>query len=143
MEFRVLGPLEVRSDERALDLGPPGVSDRAAVITDIHANLPALQARWRASTSWASRRSGRLRPASQHQRNAGPYRLTAGGRARVVPGFEGVAVHDGWAPYRNYDGCDHGLCNIHHLRELEAAAEAGHGWPVAMSCLLIGHQGSR
>jgi hypothetical protein len=70
MEFRVLGPLGVRADERALDLGPPSVSDRAAVITDIHANLPALQARWRASTSWASRRStaagsGRLRPASQ------------------------------------------------------------------------------
>jgi hypothetical protein len=72
-----------------------------------------------------------------------PISLDGRGPARVVPGFEGVAVHDGWAPYRNYDGCDHGLCNIHHLRELEAAAEAGHGWPVAMSCLLIGHQGSR
>jgi len=52
--------------------------------------------------------------------------------AGVLPGFEGVAVHDGWAPYRNYPGCEHGLCNIHHLRELQAAAEAGHTWPVAM-----------
>ena len=57
--------------------------------------------------------------------------------AGVLPGFEGVAVHDGWAPYRNYQGCEHGLCNIHHLRELQAAAEAGHTWPLAMSCLLL------
>ena len=57
--------------------------------------------------------------------------------AGVLPGFQGVAVHDGWAPYRNYGGADHALCNIHHLRELEAAAEAGHSWPMAMSCLLL------
>lgn len=57
--------------------------------------------------------------------------------AGVLPDFKGVAVHDGWAPYRNYEGADHGLCNIHHLRELQAAAEQGHSWPVAMSCLLL------
>jgi hypothetical protein len=55
----------------------------------------------------------------------------------VLPDFTGVAVHDGWAPYRKYEGADHGLCNIHHLRELEGAAEQGHSWPVAMSCLLL------
>jgi hypothetical protein len=57
--------------------------------------------------------------------------------ANVLPGFSGVAVHDGWAPYRNYTDCEHGLCNIHHLRELQAAVEAGHSWPLAMSCLLL------
>ncbi|MCA1699968.1 MAG: IS66 family transposase [Actinobacteria bacterium] len=57
--------------------------------------------------------------------------------ADVLPAFVGVAVHDGWAPYRNYDGCWHALCNVHHLRELQAAGEAGHTWPVAMSCLLL------
>jgi transposase len=57
--------------------------------------------------------------------------------AGVLPAFEGVAVHDGWAPYRNYPGCDHGLCNVHHLRELQAASEAGHVWSLAMSCLLL------
>ncbi|MGH3264147.1 MAG: IS66 family transposase [Trebonia sp.] len=57
--------------------------------------------------------------------------------AGVLPDFTGVAVHDGWAPYRNYDRCEHGLCNIHHLRELQAAIEAGHLWPLAMSCLLL------
>jgi transposase len=57
--------------------------------------------------------------------------------AGVLPSFRGVAVHDGWAPYRNYDTAEHALCNVHHLRELVAAAEAGHTWPVAMSCLLL------
>ncbi|MGH9654048.1 MAG: IS66 family transposase, partial [Bryobacteraceae bacterium] len=57
--------------------------------------------------------------------------------AGVLPGFHGVAVHDGWAPYRNYTDCAHSLCNIHHLRELQAAIEAGYLWPVAMSCLLM------
>lgn len=57
--------------------------------------------------------------------------------AGVLPDFTGVAVHDGWAPYRNYERCEHGLCNIHHLRELQAAIEAGHNWPLAMSCLLL------
>ncbi|MCA1701711.1 MAG: IS66 family transposase, partial [Actinobacteria bacterium] len=57
--------------------------------------------------------------------------------AGVLPGFAGVAVHDGWAPYRNYPDCEHGLCNIHHLRELQGATEAGHTWPLAMSCLLL------
>ncbi|MCA1680956.1 MAG: IS66 family transposase, partial [Actinobacteria bacterium] len=57
--------------------------------------------------------------------------------AAVLPGFEGVAVHDGWQPYRSYTGCEHALCNGHHLRELVAAEEAGHSWPLAMSCLLL------
>jgi hypothetical protein len=57
--------------------------------------------------------------------------------ANVLPAFRGVAIHDGWAPYRHYDECEHGLCNIHHLRELQAAVEAGHSWPLAMSCLLM------
>lgn len=45
----------------------------------------------------------------------------------VLPGFCGVAVHDGWAVYRGYD-CTHALCNTHHPRELQAVAEGGQDW---------------
>jgi len=74
---------------------------------------------------------------SAHSRRGGEAIDAAG----VLPDFKGVAVHDGWAPSRNYEGAEHGLCNIHHLRELEAAAEQGHGWPLAMSCLLLDTKG--
>lgn len=36
----------------------------------------------------------------------------------ILPGFQGVSVHDGWAAYRAHASCRHALCNIHHLREL-------------------------
>jgi transposase len=45
--------------------------------------------------------------------------------AGVLPAFGGVAVHDGWASYRGYEQISHGLCNAHHLRELQAIAEQG------------------
>ena len=54
--------------------------------------------------------------------------------AGVLPGFQGVAVHDAWSPYWSYTQATHALCNAHHQRELDAiAAEAGSGgrlsWP--------------
>lgn len=56
----------------------------------------------------------------------------------VLPGFSGVAVHDGWAPYRGYSDCEHALCNGHHLRELAGVGEQkGQAWAVAMAELLI------
>jgi transposase len=57
--------------------------------------------------------------------------------AGVLPGFTGVAVHDGWAPYRSYENALHALCGAHHLRELTAAQEAGQRWALAMICLLL------
>jgi len=36
----------------------------------------------------------------------------------IIPLYEGVLIHDHWKPYLSYD-CLHGLCNAHHLRELQ------------------------
>lgn len=57
--------------------------------------------------------------------------------AGVLPGYRGVAVHDGWKPYKSYTDAIHALCNGHHLRELLAAEEAGETWAPGMSCLLL------
>jgi transposase len=57
--------------------------------------------------------------------------------AGVLPDFRGVAVHDGWAPYRSFEDAKHALCGAHHLRELTAAHEHGQAWALGMSCLLL------
>lgn len=55
----------------------------------------------------------------------------------ILPGFQGTAIHDGWAPYRKYD-CLHGLCNAHHLRELTCIHELyGQRWAKNMIDLLV------
>jgi transposase len=41
----------------------------------------------------------------------------------ILPGFTGIAVHDGWGPYARYE-CEHALCNAHHLRELVFVLES-------------------
>jgi transposase len=43
--------------------------------------------------------------------------------AGILPAFGGIAVHDGFTPYRAY-GSAHQLCNAHHLRELAAISDA-------------------
>ncbi len=35
----------------------------------------------------------------------------------ILTDFHSVSVHDGWQAYWRY-ACEHGLCNVHHLREL-------------------------
>lgn len=42
--------------------------------------------------------------------------------AEILPNYLGVLIHDHWKPYFKYP-CRHSLCNSHHLRELERAAE--------------------
>ena len=50
----------------------------------------------------------------------------------ILPGFKGVAVHDGWASCREYAGT-HALCNAHPLRELIYQEEtSGQAWPRKM-----------
>jgi hypothetical protein len=40
----------------------------------------------------------------------------------ILPNFKGRAIHDDLPSYFRY-GCDHGLCNVHHLRSLEFLLE--------------------
>ena len=58
--------------------------------------------------------------------------------AEVLPGFAGVAVHDGWAPYWRFAHATHALCGAHLLRELDAIADQpGQGWAAGMAELLV------
>jgi transposase len=61
----------------------------------------------------------------------------------VLPAFTGIAVHDGWKPYKTYTGAGHALCNAHHLRELAAVtqnapAERPEAWASDLADLLVG-----
>jgi transposase len=61
----------------------------------------------------------------------------------ILPSFGGVAMHDGWAAYRTYEGCSHALCNAHHLRELTFIEEEHEQvWAGAMKRLLVRIEGS-
>lgn len=55
----------------------------------------------------------------------------------VLSEYEGILCHDHWKPYYRYK-CTHALCNAHHLRELERAAEHDdQHWAKQMKKLLL------
>ena len=55
----------------------------------------------------------------------------------VLQSFAGTLCHDHWKPYFQLS-CEHALCNAHHLRELEFAAEHdGQTWARKMQVLLL------
>ena len=54
-------------------------------------------------------------------------------RGSLLPGLAGCVVHDHWGPYWKL----HGLCNAHHLRELQALVDlAREDWARRMQVLL-------
>ena len=64
------------------------------------------------------------------------YRTSAK-RGSLLAGLKGILVHDHWAPYFTLEGVLHGLCNAHHLRELQALVEFGkEDWAARMQRLL-------
>ena len=55
----------------------------------------------------------------------------------VLPGYEGVSIHDAYTSYLSYPG-RHALCNAHLLRDLVAVAEETQAaWAPRMSELLL------
>jgi Transposase IS66 family. len=55
----------------------------------------------------------------------------------ILTRFEGIIIHDGWKSYLDFL-CRHGLCNVHHLRELiYMHEEMGQEWAKEMGDLLI------
>ena len=55
----------------------------------------------------------------------------------ILPGFQGLLVHDHWKSYFSYS-CKHALCNAHHKRELTRAFEQdGQKWAGKMRDFLL------
>lgn len=58
-------------------------------------------------------------------------------RMKILPKYKGIAVHDGYASYWQYE-CEHAACNAHYLREIRAVVEEERkqGWGKEMVKLL-------
>jgi len=57
-------------------------------------------------------------------------------RKSLLTDLKGTVIHDYWRPYFQLDGVTHGLCNAHHLRELNARIEEKERWAHKMRRLL-------
>ena len=66
--------------------------------------------------------------------NRGEKAMNAAG---ILPAFSGVAIHDRWGSYGTLL-CEHGRCNVHHLRERQAVLDLdGQPWAKATGDLLL------
>jgi len=55
----------------------------------------------------------------------------------IIPRYGGTLVHDRWASYLSYDGCDHAFCGSHLLRDLQFVIDSnGYSWAGSMKRLL-------
>jgi transposase len=55
----------------------------------------------------------------------------------ILPSFQNWAVHDCWAAYFNFTGCQHAVCGAHLLREFTALIEAGSKWALNFHAFLL------
>jgi transposase len=55
----------------------------------------------------------------------------------ILPDYKGTLIHDFWKSYNEYQ-CAHGLCNVHHLRDLTFCQEIEKSpWAAQMKQLLL------
>jgi len=127
-----------------------GAADLAPFLDAVHAQITASPVAYFDETG--ARAAGKLRWLfsasteratfySLHDRRG----IDGLDHAGVLPHFKGVAVHDGFKPYRNYADAQHALCNVHHLRELlgvieQAPDDPKQAWAVQMDTFLRGLQ---
>jgi transposase len=113
------GTVAALTGRLAADLACSGFSERvaAALIASPVVHFDETGLRVAASLHWVhSASTDRYSLITVH-----PKRGVAGiDHAGVLPAFDGVAVHDAWAPYDTYTAATHALCNAHVLRELVA-----------------------
>jgi transposase len=55
----------------------------------------------------------------------------------ILSETKAILIHDHWKAYYSYKENVHGLCNTHHIRELEEAKEEGQSWAQPMIDLLL------
>jgi transposase len=109
------------------------------VVKDLLADAPAVHfdetgARVKNSLHWVHVASTALLTLLDCHKRRGQVAIDEIG---VMAKMAGVAIHDGWKPYRTYDVV-HSLCNAHHVRELEAIGTAEHQiWAKEMIDLLL------
>lgn len=59
-------------------------------------------------------------------------------RMGILESYEGWVIHDYYASYYRFEKCHHGLCNVHHLRDLTYLAEdLDQPWGSDMIALLL------
>ncbi len=109
------------------------------VVTDLLRDAPVVHfdetgARVEGSLHWVHVASNVLCTfLACHKRRGTPAMDEIG----VIAKMTGVAVHDGWKPYRSYDVV-HALCNAHHIRELDGVTERFHqDWAEQRVSLLL------
>jgi transposase len=109
------------------------------VVRDLLKEVPAVHfdetgARVTGRLHWVHVASNALLTLIECHERRGTVAMEAMG---VIAKMTGVAVHDGWKPYRAYDVI-HALCNSHHIRELDNIGVVwDQGWATEMIDLLV------
>ena len=119
------GTLYNLSADMSSALEPFGVRTRALLAAAPVAHFDESGVRVQGKLEWAHSASTDTLTAYTIHPNRGEKAMDAAG---ILPAFSGVAIHDSWGPYWTFR-CEHGLCNVHHLRELQAVLDLdGQPW---------------